>query len=294
MTTAPTTPAVLMVLGSCASLQVGAALATRLFPVTGSSGATLLRLALAAGVLIAVARPAVHAWRRHQWGAVVVLGLCMAGMNGFFYAALARLPLGPALAIEFLGPLTVAALLSRRLRDFGWVALALGGIALFGFAGADAALDPLGVGFVLLAALFWGLYIVAGARAGQAVAGTGGVAIALAVAATVLLPIGFHGAQAAFGSPGLVLVALGTGLLASAVPYSLEMAALRRLPKRVFGVLLALEPAVAAVAGWLLLDQSLGWLAVAAISLVVAAGVGSTVSARPAPAPAPAPTPVPA
>ncbi|MEV4638635.1 EamA family transporter [Actinoplanes sp. NPDC049548] len=269
-------PAVLMVLGSCASLQIGAALAARLFPVTGSAGATLLRLGLAAGVLLAVARPAVRSWRRHQWRAVLLLGAALAGMNGFFYAALARIPLGPAVTIEFLGPLTLAAVLSRRARDYGWVLLAAAGVAVFGFADGGATLDPVGVALVLAAAVFWALYILASTHAGAAIAGQGGLAVAMAFGALVLLPGGVTGAEKAVTSPHLLLIALGTGLLASVIPYSLELSALRRLPQRAFGILLSLEPAVAALAGWLLLAQPLTPAAASAVVLVVLASIGST------------------
>lgn len=275
----PTGPAVFMVLGSCASLQVGGALATRLFPVTGSAGATFLRLGLAAAVLLAVARPVVRAWRRDQWRAVLVLGVTLAGMNGFFYAAIARIPLGIAVTIEFLGPLTLAAVLSRRARDFIWVVLAASGVVTLGWTGDAGKLDPLGVVFVLIAAVFWALYIQASARAGAAVAGQGGLAVAMTVGALILLPIGLDGAARALTSPQLILLALGTGLLASVIPYTLEMAALRRLPQRVFGILLSLEPALAALAGWLLLAQDLSLKTAAAVTVVVLASVGSTLTA---------------
>ncbi|MEV6601892.1 EamA family transporter [Actinoplanes sp. NPDC051346] len=269
-------PAVLMVLGSCVSLQVGAALAAGLFPVTGSAGATLLRLGLAAGLLLALARPAVRAWQAHQWRAVLLLGLSLAGMNGFFYAAIARIPLGPAVTIEFLGPLTLAAVLSRRARDIGWVLVAAAGVAMLGFADGAAGLDPIGVILVLIAAAFWALYILASSRAGAAVQGQGGLAVAMAVGALVLLPGGAIGAEKALTSPHLLLVALGTGLLASVIPYTLEMSALRRLPERAFGILLSLEPAVAALAGWLLLAQPLSWVSATAMVVVVLASIGST------------------
>jgi inner membrane transporter RhtA len=272
--------AVFMVIGSCASLQVGAALAARLFPVTDSAGATFLRLALAAAVLLAVARPAVRAWRKDEWRTVLLLGLVLAGMNGFFYAAIARIPLGVAVTIEFLGPLTLAAVLSRRARDVLWVVLAASGVVALGWT-ADGAerLDPLGVILVLIAAVFWALYILASARAGAAVPGQGGLAVAMTVGALVSLPAGLAGATRTFTSPHLLLLALGTGLLASVIPYTLEMSALRRLPQQVFGILLSLEPAVAAVAGWLLLAQSLSPKTAAAVTVVVLASVGSTLSA---------------
>lgn len=275
-------PAVLMVLGSCASLQVGAALAAQLFPATGAAGATFLRLALAAVVLLTVVRPGVRRWSRQQWRVVVLFGICLAGMNGFFYAAIARIPLGPAVTIEFLGPLTLAALLSRRARDIGWVLLAAAGVVALGWpgdGGASAGLDPLGVVFALVSAVFWALYILTSARAGAAVPGQGGLAVAMTVAALVLLPGGAVGAEHAATRPHLLLIALGTGLLASVIPYSLELSALRRLPQRVFGVLLSLEPAVATGVGWLLLSQRVGGVAVAAVAVVVLASAGSTLSA---------------
>jgi len=274
-------PATLMVLGSCTSLQVGAALATHLFPAAGASGATLLRLGLAAAALLAATRPDIRSWTRSQWRAVILFGLTLAGMNGFFYAAIARIPLGIAVTIEFLGPLTLAAALSHRPRDFGWVLMALVGVLTLGLAGAGGSghsLDLVGVAFVLIAAVFWALYILAGARAGAAVPGKGGLAVAVTFAALVVAPEGMRGAAHVAGRPGLLLVALGTALMASVVPYSLEFAAMRRLPRRNFGILLSLEPAVATLAGWLVLSQHVGPLAIAAIVAVVAASVGSTLT----------------
>src|SRR4051812_31007793 len=202
--------AVAMVLGSCASLQVGAALAAHLFASTGSTGATLLRLGLAAVVLVLVVRPRVVLWDRRQWRAVAVLGVSMAGMNGFFYASIERIPLGAAVTIEFLGPLALAAVLSHRARDLVWVGLAGGGVVLLWAtsAGVDGGgLDPVGVGLVLVAAVFWAGYIVASARVGAAVPGHGGLAAAVAIGALVLLPAGAGGAAAAFSRPELLLLA---------------------------------------------------------------------------------------
>ena len=271
----------LLVLGSCTSLQVGAALATRLFPVTGAAGATLLRLGLAAAVMLAATRPNVRSWTRDQWRWVLLFGVTLAGMNGFFDAAIARIPLGVAVTIEFLGPLTLAAVLSRRPRDLGWVLLALIGVGTLGWSGeggSGSSLDFVGVVFVLVAAVFWALYILVGARVTAAVPGKGGLAVAMTFASLVLLPGGMRAAAHITERPSLLLVALGTALMASVVPYSLEFAAMRRLPKRNFGILLSLEPAVATLAGWLVLGQSAGLLAVAAIVAVVAASVGSTLT----------------
>src|SRR3984957_19186346 len=190
--------AVLLVLGSCTSFQFGAALATHLFPVTGAVGATLLRLGLAAIVLLAVTRPRVRGWSRAQWRSVIIFGVSLAGMNGFYYAALARLPLSAAVTIQFLGPLTLSAALSRRWRDGGWIVLALLGVLTLGLAdrhrgGGGGGLAPLGVALALVSAAFWALYIVAGSRAGAAVPGRSGVAVAMTAGALVLLPFGTIG-----------------------------------------------------------------------------------------------------
>jgi inner membrane transporter RhtA len=276
--------AVLLVLGSCTSFQFGAALATHLLPVAGAVGATLLRLGLAAIVLLAVTRPRVRGWSGAQWRSVILFGVSLAGMNGFYYAALARLPLSAAVTIQFLGPLTLSAALSRRWRDGGWIVLALLGVLTLGLAdrhgaGGGGGLDPLGVVFALVSAAFWALYIVAGSRAGAAVPGRSGVAVAMTAGALVLLPFGALGAGHVVGRPGPMLLALGVALLASVVPYTLEFAAMRRAPRRVFGILLSLDPALATLAGWLLLGQRSSPFAVAAVAVVITASVGSTLSA---------------
>lgn len=283
-------PAILLVLGSCSSLQAGAALAMRLFPVLGASGATLLRVGLAAIVLLAVTRPRVRGWRRRQWQAVLLYGVSIAGTNAFFYAALARLPLGTAVTIQFLGPLTLSAALSRRMRDLGWVLLAVTGVAILGLtashgttAGGSGGHDPLslaGVAFALASGAFWATYIITGARVSAAVPGRGGLAVAMSAGALVLLPFGALDAARIVQSPHLIPVAFSMAMLASVVPYSLELAAMRRAPKRVFGILLSLEPAVATMAGWLLLGQHASAVALAAVVIVVAASTGSALGSR--------------
>jgi inner membrane transporter RhtA len=272
---------ILLVLGSCSSLQAGAALAMRLFPVAGAPGATLLRLGLAAVVLLALTRPRVRDWRRAQWRAVLLYGMSIAGTNAFFYAALARLPLGTAVTIQFLGPLSLSAALSRRMRDLGWVLLAVTGVAILGLAESrhtvpGGSLSLAGVAFALVSAVFWAMYIVTGARASAAVPGRGGLAVAMTAGTLVLVPFGAGGAWHITGQPHLMLLAFGMAMMASVVPYSLELAAMRRAPKRVFGILLSLEPAVATVAGWLLLGQHAASAALAAIVTVIAASAGST------------------
>jgi len=213
---------------------------------------------------------------------VLLYGISIAGTNGFFYAALARLPLGTAVTIQFLGPLTLAAVLSRRPRDVGWVLLAVTGVLTLGLTGSHGdghPLDTVGVAFALVSAAFWALYIVAGARASAAVPGRGGLAVGMTVAAVALVPFGTAGALHAVGQPHLLLLALGTAVLASVVPYTLELAAMRQAPPRVFGILLSLEPAVATLAGWLLLGQRAGLVAVAAVTVVVMASTGSALTA---------------
>jgi inner membrane transporter RhtA len=278
--------AVLLVLGSCSSFQIGAAFATQLFPVTGAGGATLLRLGFAASLMLALVRPKVRAWTREQWRSAVLLGLSLALTNGTFYAAISRIPLGVAVTVQFLGPLTLAAVLSRRVRDLAWVAVAAAGVFALGWSGdgggaaAGGHLNTVGLGFALVAGVGWALYILAGARMNEAGHGRGGLAVAIAAGALALVPFGARGAAHLAGRPGLVLVAMATALMASVVPYSLELAALRRIPRRAFGVLLSLEPGIAAFAGWLVLSQRIGVVSVIAIAVVVLASVGSTVTAR--------------
>lgn len=297
MTRASSTPVVpvLMILASCTSLQFGSALAAGLFPIIGSWGTTSLRLGLAALVLCIAVRPGPWRLRAAQWRSVLLFGLTIGTMNGFFYAAVARLPLGTAVTIEFLGPLAVAAILSTRRTDLLWVALALLGISLFGIESirGDAELSLVGVLFALVAALFWGLYVITSAEVGRVVPGQDGLALALGVGALAILPIGWRGAAEGIMHPGLLLAALGTAVLASVLPYTLELSALRRLPRHVFGILLSLEPVIALIAGVVLLGQHASGLRIAASIVVVAASAGVTLTARrPAPEEAePAPDP---
>lgn len=272
---------VLLVLGSCTSLQIGAALAVHLFALGGSTGTTFLRLGLAALVLLLVVRPRVRRWTAVQWKASIALGLALAGMNLSFYTALTRVDLGTAVTIEFLGPLTLAAVTSRRARDLVWVALALAGVGVLGVAGEShsGGLDLVGVGFALLAGAFWAAYIRTGARLGQVVPGHGGLAVATVVATLALAPVGVPGAVQAVTAPNGWWLALGTAVMASVVPYSLELAALRRMPQRTFGVLLSLEPVIASLAGWALLGQAVTAAGAVGIVLVVAASAGATWSA---------------
>lgn len=279
--TRPLTGAAL-VIGSCLSLPFGAAVAAQLFPVLGPWGVTSLRVAIAALLLVVIVRPRVRGWTRAQWTAALLFGLSLAAMNGFFYAAIDRIPLGPAVAIEFLGPLVLAAALTRRLSDAAWVGLALVGMGLLfvdGTLGAEP-LDPLGVVFILIAAGFWAMYIRTSSRVGAVIPGSGGLAMGLVVAAVLLIPVGVPTVTVVAADPHLLLLAGITAVLSSVIPYSFELAALRRLPQRVFGVLLSLEPAFATLAGWLVLGQDASALRMLAIALVVAASVGTTLGLR--------------
>lgn len=273
---------VALVIGSCLSLPFGAAVAAQLFPVLGPWGVTSLRVAIAAVLLVVIVRPRPGKWTRPQWLAAVLFGVSLAAMNGFFYAAIDRIPLGPAVAIEFLGPLVLAAVLTRKLRDFAWVGVALLGMVVLGIDGLIGAepLDPLGVVFILIAAGFWAMYIRMSARVGALIPGSSGLAMGLVVAAVLLIPVGIPAASTVAMDPQLLLLAAITAVLSSVIPYSFELAALRRLPQRVFGVLLSLEPAFATLAGWLILGQDATPLRMVAIALVIAASVGTTLGVR--------------
>lgn len=273
---------VALVIGSCLSLPFGAAVATQLFPVLGPWGVTSLRVAIAALLLIVIVRPRPGKWTRAQWLAAVLFGVSLAAMNGFFYAAIDRIPLGPAVAIEFLGPLVLAAVLTRRVADAAWVGVALLGMVVLGIDGLIGAepLDPLGVVFILIAAGFWAMYIRMSAKVGALIPGSSGLAMGLLVAAVLLIPVGIPAAGTVAADPQLLVLAAVTAVLSSVIPYSFELAALRRLPQRVFGVLLSLEPAFATLAGWLILGQDATALRMLAIVLVIAASVGTTLGVR--------------
>lgn len=273
---------VALVIASCLSLPFGAAVAAQLFPVLGPWGATSIRVAIAAILLLLIVRPAPLRWTRDQWFAAVLYGVTLAAMNGFFYAAIDRIPLGPAVAIEFLGPLALAAALTRKFGDAVWVTVAVLGVAVLGIDGLIGAepLDPIGVLFALIAAGCWAAYIRMSARVGSLIPGSGGLAMGLVVAAVLLIPVGIPAVVTVAVDPQLLLLAVITAVLSSVIPYSFELAALRRLPQRVFGVLLSLEPAFATLAGWLILGQVATPLRMLAVALVIAASVGITLGVR--------------
>ena len=266
-------------LGGVVSVQVGAALATTLFDELGPSGTVLLRVAFAAIVLSAIWRPSIRGVERDNLWLVAGFGLALAGMNLSFYAALDRIPLGVAVTLEFVGPLGVAILASRRRLDLAWAAVAAAGIVLLSPA-PGGSLDALGLGLALLAGCFWGAYILLSARIGRAFRGGDGLALAMVVAAVVLLPVGIPVGGSELVEPGLLAVGFAVALLSSAIPYSLELEALRRLAAGTFGVLMSLEPAVAALAGLIILGQELSATEWLAIALVVVASAGALGTSR--------------
>lgn len=272
----------LQLLLAIASTQLGSAVAKSLFTQVGPLGMATLRVGLAALILILLWRPKIRGYGRSAYVTLTCFGLSLAAMNAFFYSAIAQIPIGVAVAVEFSGPLAVALFNSRRPLDILWVTFAGIGILLLAPFGGQL-LDPVGISFALLAGGCWGAYIVFSARTGRVFAGTQGLALAMVVGAIALLPLGMLTDGDMFNNRGLLAQGLGVAMLSSVLPYSLEMSALRHLPFHVFGVLLSLEPAVAACLGFLLLGESLSPRMIAAISMVVVAAVGVALTKAPQP-----------
>jgi inner membrane transporter RhtA len=268
-----------LVLASILSVQVGAAIATGLFPVLGPGGTVFLRIGFGALLLLAVERPRLRGHTRRDYASVLLFGLVVAGMNAAFYNALARLPLGIAVTVEFVGPLGVAVFGSRRRLDLVWAALAAAGIVLLTPTGGTS-IDPLGLAFALVAGGGWAAYILLHVRVGRAFAGGTGLALALGVAAVAALPLGVPESGLLLRNPGLLLTGIGVAILSTVVPFSLEHAALKRLPARAFGVLMSFEPTVAALVGAVLLGQALGFRGLFALASVSIATAGSTLASR--------------
>lgn len=271
--------------------EVGAAVAVTVFPQSGPIGMVTMRLVFSAVLMLVVFRPSVRRRTRDDWLTVLAFGLVLAGMNALFYLALDRLPLGVTLTLEILGPLVLSVVLSRRLSSWLWAALALAGVALLGLADG-ARFDPLGVVLALGAGAAWVGYILLSARTGQRFGRLDGLAFAMAIGGIVILPFGALTAGPALLHPEVLLLGLAVAILSSAVPYGLELLALRRLPASTFSILLSLAPALAAVAGWLILGQALSVTDVVAIGLVVVASMGAVrAAARAAAAEPPSPVP---
>ena len=274
---------VLLVLLAVVSVQFGGALAATLLPLVGVWGSVALRLGLASLILLAIVRPRLRGRSRQDWVVVTLFALALTVMNLTFYGSLTRLPIGVAVTIEFLGPLALAAALSRRLRDLVAVGAALVGVLLISQALSTpwAELDLVGIGLALTAGACWAAYIVLSRRTGRRFDGLDGIAIAMAIGALLTLPWGLVTAGAALWTPDALLRGLGIALLSSAIPYSLELLALRSLTSGTFGILLSLEPAAAALAGLLVLGQVLAPTQLLGMALVVTASI--LVLGRPAP-----------
>lgn len=276
----PSLPALPALLLSMLSIQGGAAFAKTLFPALGPAGTTALRVSLAALVLLAVFRPRLRELRAEDWRVILPYGAALGLMNLSFYESLRFLPLGLAVTLEFVGPLVLSLFLSRRPLDFLWVGLAALGIVLIAPHGGEGGLHPLGAGLALLAGAFWAAYILAGGAVARRVPGTTGVVAGMVVAAALTLPFGVVQAGGELLRPELLLAGLGVALLSSALPYSLEMIALRALPAHIFGVLMSLEPAIAALSGGLFLAERLSLLQWVALGCVVAASAGISLTGR--------------
>ncbi|MGW7252787.1 EamA family transporter [Streptomyces sp. NPDC054834] len=263
-----------LVLAGGVSVQFGAAVAVTLMPRAGALGVVTLRLLAAALVLLLVCRPRLRGHSRTDWGTVVVFGITMGAMNGLFYEAVARIPLGAAVTLEVLGPLTLSVLASRRAVNAVWAGLALLGVFLLG-GGGFGDLDLVGVAFALGAGAMWAAYIVFSARTGRRFPQADGLALAMGVAALLFLPLGVVESGGKLLDPVTVGLGSAVAVLSSVLPYTLELLALRRLPASTFAVLMSLEPAIAATAGFLILDQTLAPLQALAIALVVTASMGA-------------------
>lgn len=264
-----------LVVVSIVSVQLGAAIAKSLFELAGSGGVVFIRTFLGGVILLLLTRPRLGGHSPQVYRLIAIYGVTIAANMLLFYAAIARIPLGITVAIAFLGPLSISVLSSRRLLDLLWVALAAGGILLLS-PFTDTALDPIGIGLAFLTALAWAAFILATKRASGIMPGSALLALSMCVAAVVSAPFGAAKTVAVLASPPLLAIALIVALLSSVAPFWLEFTALRRLSPRVFSLLMSLEPAVAALMGWLVLRETLGWEQLAGIALVTVAAVGTT------------------
>ncbi len=271
-------PPTLLVLASMISTQVGSAIAKPLFPEVGSSGVVFLRLCFATLLLLLWQRPELKHLTRRDYGLLLVFGLSIALMNGCFYGAIARIPLGIAVTLEFLGPLGVALLNSRRPLDWVWVLFAAAGVVLLS-PGGQTSLDPWGLGLALLAAVGWGSYILLAARVGKVLTGPI-LPLVLAIAALAMLPLGIASGGIDLLQPKILALGVAIAFLSSVVTYSFEMEALKRMPVNVFGVWMSLEPAIAAGLGFLVLGEALSGRSLMAIALVSLAAAGSAAQSR--------------
>jgi len=266
-------PPPVVVLLAIVSVQVGAAFAKGLFQAVGSNGTVFLRVGFGALIFLLLPRPRIRGYSRRDYMLLVLFGLAIAVMNAAFYAAIARIPLGIAVTLEFVGPLGVSVFASRKRRDFLWAGLAAGGVVLLAPFG-NSTIDPLGVVLALLAGGCWAAYILLNVHVGRTFAGNSGLALSMSVAALVLLPLGVWNGGVALLNPKILLLGVGVAILSTVIPFTLELEALRRLPARVFGVLMSLEPAIASLVGFVVLKEITGLRALIALALIVIASGG--------------------
>jgi inner membrane transporter RhtA len=269
----------LAVLGSILSVQVGATIAKELFPALGAVVTAALRIGLSALILVVANRPGLKSLTHRQWNAVIPYGLCLGGMNLIYYLALSRIPLGIAVTLEFMGPLLLVVFASKRAIEFLWVLLAAGGIVLM-TPWNNTNIDLFGAGMALLAGAFWAGYIVLGRRVSAVLDGRQAVTIGMLFALVVALPFAFAGGGIMNFNSGMIIPAVALALFCSAVPFSLEMYALKYIPTKTFGILMSMEPAVGAICGLIFLKEYLSVQEYAAVILVVIASAGATIGNR--------------
>ena len=272
----PPVPAVLLAI---ISVQCGAAIAKSLFPTIGAAGTASLRIGVSALILLLAYRPNLKAITREQWKIVVPYGLSLGAMNLIFYLAIERIPIGLAVTLEFIGPLLVAIIGSKRLIDYCWILLAAAGIVLIA-PWSNERIDPLGVLFALIAGGLWAAYIVLGGKISRIMNDGQAVSTGMLFAAILILPFGFYENGLANLTPKLFGMGVALALLSSAIPFTLEMKALGQLPPRTFSILMSLEPAAASVCAFIFLQESLNFYEILAVFCVVAASVGSTLTAK--------------
>ena len=274
-----------LILGSVISVQFGAAISVTIFDEVGVAGSTLLRLAFASLFLLLLSRPKVAQWSRTQVKTVLLFGVVLAAMNLAFYFAINILPVGIATTIEFLGPISIAAIFSRRLLDGLWVVLAASGVVLIAQPWSGGGnLELSGILLSLLSAFFWGVYILVVQRANKVFPDRDGLTVAMMIGMAIVFIPGAISGGSTLVTPHILLIGAVIGLLSSLIPYSFELEALRRMPTNVFGTLMSIEPAVAVFTGFIVLSQKPTLLELFAIALVVIASIGVTRTAPPLPA----------
>ena len=273
-------PPTALVMFAVVAIQLGAAISVSLFPLLGVDGTVAVRIILSACLLLMFSGASIKALlktAKAHWPILVVFGFCIVAMNLFFYEAINRIPLGAAVAIEFIGPLGVAAFNAKRTAHLLWVALAALGVLLLSPL-SGAALDTLGIIYALMAGAGWAMFILLATKVGGRISGNDGLAIGMTIAAVIMLPMGLPTVPTLLSSPWVLLASAGVALLSTTIPFTCEFQALKRLPARAYGILVSMEPAVAALVGAILLAERIGLQGLIAVGCVVAAAIGITLS----------------